>query len=95
MAWVYIMANRKFGTTYVGATNDLVRRVWEHKNDVVPSFTRTYGCHLLVYFEEADDIYWAMQREHNIKHWVKAWKYELIEKTNPEWDDLYPSIAHS
>ena len=94
MAWVYIMANRKFGAIYVGATNDLVRRVWEHKNDVVPSFTRRHGCHLLVYFEEADDIHSAIQREHNIKHWVRRWKDALIEKDNPEWDDLYSMIVH-
>lgn len=93
MAWVYFMASRKFGTIYVGATNDLVRRVWEHKSDLVPSFTRQYQCHSLVYYEEHQDIYWAMQREHNIKHWRRAWKVALIEKDNPEWDDLYFAIA--
>jgi putative endonuclease len=59
MAWVYIMANRKFGVVYVGATNDLVRRVWEHKNDLVPSFTKTHRCHLLVYYEQHQDIHRA------------------------------------
>jgi putative endonuclease len=93
MAWVYIMANRRRGTTYVGATSNLVRRVWEHKNEVVPSFTRRYQCHALVYFEEHQDMYRALQREHNIKHWVKIWKFELIEAANPEWDDLYSGIA--
>ena len=93
MAWVYFMANRRRGTIYVGATNDLVRRTWEHKGAFVPSFTNRYRCHLLVYYEEHQDIYWAMQREHNIKHWIRAWKVELIEKDNPEWDDLYFSIA--
>lgn len=93
MAWVYIMANRRFGTIYVGATNDLVRRVWEHKNNVVPGFTRAHGCHNLVYFEAGDDIYVAMQREHNIKHWVRDWKVALIEKDNPEWDDLYWQVV--
>ena len=88
-AWVYIMANRKFGTVYVGATGDLIRRVWEHKNEVVPGFTKEHHCHLLVYFEEHQNMHRAMQREHNIKHWVRAWKDELIEKDNPEWDDLY------
>jgi len=73
MAWVYIMANRRFGTVYVGATNNLIRRVWEHKNDVVPSFTREHQCHLLVWFEKHQNIYNAMQREHNIKHWQRAW----------------------
>lgn len=93
MAWVYIMANRKFGVVYVGATNDLVRRVWEHKNDLVPSFTKTHRCHLLVYYEQHQDIHRAMQREHNVKHWVRAWKDALIEKDNPEWDDLYLGIV--
>jgi putative endonuclease len=93
MAWVYIMANRKYGAIYVGATNDVVRRAWEHRNDVVPSFTRRYQCHLLVYYEEHQDIYRAMQRERNIKHWVRAWKDALIEGMNPEWDDLYFGIA--
>ena len=87
------MANRKFGTIYVGATTDLVRRVWEHKNDVVPSSTRKHGCHSLVYYEFGDDMGVAMQREHNIKHWVRDWKVALIEKDNPEWDDLYWQIV--
>ena len=93
MAWLYIMANRKFGTIYIGATSDLVRRVWEHKTNVVPSFTRKHGCHLLVYFEEHQDIYRAMQREHTMKHWIRSWKTALIETENPEWDDLYPAIV--
>ena len=93
MAWVYIMANRKFGKVYTGATNDLVRRVWEHKNDVVAGYTSSNRCHDLVYFEEHQDIYRAMQREHNIKHWVRDWKDALIEKDNPEWDDLYWQIG--
>ena len=94
-AWVYIMANRKFGTIYVGSTTNLVQRVWQHRNEFVPSFTRKYHCHLLVYAEEFDDIVGAMQRERNIKHWVRSWKNDLIEKTNPEWDDLYPLILHT
>ena len=87
------MANRKFGTLYVGATNNLVRRIWEHRNDVVLGFTRTHQCHLLVWFEEHQNIYNAMQREHNVKHWRRAWKVSLIEERNPEWDDLYFQIA--
>lgn len=93
MAWVYIMANRRFGVTYVGATSNLLRRVWQHKQDVMPGFTRDHQCHLLVWFEEQQNMYRALQRERNIKHWVKGWKVELIEKTNPEWDDLYFTIA--
>ncbi|WP_366520572.1 GIY-YIG nuclease family protein [Devosia sp.] len=93
MAWVYFMANRRFGTIYAGATNNLVRRVWEHRSDVVPGFTRTHQCHLLVWFEEHQSIYSAMQREHNIKHWRRDWKVALIEGVNPEWDDLYFQVA--
>lgn len=93
MAWVYIMANRKFGPIYVGATSKLLHRVWQHKNDILPGFTRQHQCHLLVYFEEQSDMYWALQRERNIKHWVRDWKDALIERDNPEWDDLYFGIA--
>ncbi|KQN72203.1 GIY-YIG nuclease family protein [Devosia sp. Leaf64] len=92
MAWLYIMADRKFGTIYIGATSDIVRRVWEHKNDLVPSFTQKYRCHFLVYYEEHQDMYFAMQREKTMKHWLRAWKIALIEKDNPEWDDLYLGI---
>lgn len=93
MAWVYIMANRRFGPIYVGATTNLLRRVWQHKNDVLPGFTREHDCHLLVWFEEQQNMYRALQREHNIKHWIRDWKVALIEKDNPEWDDLYFGIA--
>jgi putative endonuclease len=93
MAWVYIMSNRQFGTLYIGATTDLVRRIWEHKNEVVPSFTKRYHLHQLVYFEEHQTIYRAMQRERTMKHWKSDWKVALIERDNPEWDDLYWHIA--
>lgn len=92
-AWVYIMANRKFGTTYVGATMNLVQRAWQHRNEIAPGFTKEHHCHLLVHFEEHQDMYRALQRERNIKHWVQAWKFALIEKDNPEWDDLYHLIT--
>ena len=93
MAWVYIMAQRRFGPIYVGATTNLLQRVWQHKNDVLPGFARDHQCHLLVWFEEQQNMYWALQRERNIKHWVRQWKNELIEAGNPEWDDLYLGIA--
>jgi len=93
MAWVYILSNRKFGTLYIGATTDLIQRVWQHKNEVVPAFTKRYHLHRLVYFEEHGTIYNAMQRERTMKHWPAAWKVALIEKGNPEWDDLYWGIA--
>jgi putative endonuclease len=93
MAWVYILTNRKFGTLYIGATTDLIQRVWQHKNEFVPSFTKRYHLHRLVYFEEHGGIYEAMQRERTMKHWKTEWKVALIEKDNPEWDDLYWGIA--
>jgi putative endonuclease len=93
MAWVYILTNRKFGTLYIGATSNLVQRIWQHKSDAVPSFTRQHQLHSLVHFEEHQTIFHAMQRERTMKHWPRAWKVALIERDNPEWDDLYWSIA--
>ena len=90
---VYILATERNGTTYIGVTSDLVRRVYEHKSDFVESFTEKYGVHKLVHFEEFEDAERAIQREKNIKHWVRAWKLELIEKSNPTWRDLYDEIA--
>ncbi|MBL8629398.1 MAG: GIY-YIG nuclease family protein [Rhodospirillaceae bacterium] len=90
---VYILASKRNGTIYVGVTNDLVRRIHEHKSEVVKGFTEKYGVHRLVHFEQYDDPTTAIQREKNIKHWVRAWKVELIEKTNPTWRDLYEEIA--
>lgn len=91
--YVYILASGKNGTLYIGVTNDLTRRIWEHKTDAVPGFTRTYSVHQLVHFEEFPDIRDAIQREKNLKHWVRAWKVDLIQKNNPEWRDLYDEIA--
>jgi len=90
---VYILATERNGTIYVGVTRDLVRRVFEHKSDFVKGFTEQYGVHKLVHFEEFEDAERAIQREKNIKHWVRAWKLELIEKSNPTWRDLYDEIA--
>lgn len=88
-----MMSSRQFGPLYVGATTNLVRRVWEHRNRVVPGFTERHGLHRLVWFEEQQDFYRALQRERNIKHWVRAWKVELVEAANPEWDDLWNLIT--
>ena len=88
--WVYILASRPGGTLYVGVTNDLVRRVHEHREAVVDGFTRTYGVKHLVYFEEHATMPLAIQREHNIKHWPRRWKVDLIEGLNPDWRDLWP-----
>ncbi len=87
--YVYILASKRNGTLYTGVTNDLIRRVYEHKNDFVPGFTSRYGIHMLVYFEQGNSILDAITREKRIKKWKRAWKIELIEKQNPEWKDLY------
>ena len=91
--FVYIMASQPMGTIYIGVTNDLLRRAWEHREGVLPGFTKRYNVKHLVYFEEFGDIRDAIQREHNLKHWSRAWKIALIEKANPDWHDLYPSMA--
>ena len=90
---VYILASKRHGTLYVGVTSDLVKRVWEHKNNVVEGFTQTYGVHDLVYFEMHVDMAQAIQREKRIKKWNRAWKIELIEQENPDWHDLWPQIV--
>ena len=91
--YVYFMTNRRDGTLYVGVTSNLVRRCYEHRNGFVDGFTKQYGLKSLVYFETYDDIRLAIQREKTIKHWPRAWKVRLIHGFNPEWADLYDSIA--
>ncbi|MCC6778367.1 MAG: GIY-YIG nuclease family protein [Hyphomicrobiales bacterium] len=91
--WVYILASRIGGTLYIGVTNDLIRRVYEHKMGLADGFTKKYRVHRLVYFEELGDIEAAILREKQMKKWNRAWKVKLIEEKNPNWDDLYPSIA--
>jgi putative endonuclease len=91
--FVYLLASRRDGTLYVGVTNGLVRRVWEHKEKAVPGFTTEYGCDRLVWFEAHASAEAAITREKRIKKWRRAWKVELIEKGNPDWVDLYPSVA--
>jgi putative endonuclease len=91
--YVYILTNRPNGTLYVGVTNDLIRRVFEHRSEVVEGFTKRYGLKRLVYFEHFDDIRTAIQREHSIKHWPRAWKVRTIVAMNPDWDDLFDSIT--
>jgi putative endonuclease len=86
--YVYILASRRNGTLYLGVTNDLVRRLSEHKGKLVPGFTRKYGVDKLVYFEEYASILEARARERTLKRWQRAWKLELIEKMNPQWRDL-------
>jgi putative endonuclease len=91
--FVYILASKRNGTLYVGVTNDLVRRMSEHKAKLVPGFTRQYGVDKLVYFEEYGSILEARARERTVKRWLRVWKLELIEKMNPEWRDLTDELA--
>jgi putative endonuclease len=91
--WVYILASAPNGILYVGVTSDIIRRIYEHRNGLVPGFTKKYGVKLLVYFERYEDIQTAIQREHNIKHWSRTWKVRLILRDNPEWKDLYGTIV--
>ena len=91
--YVYILASKKNGTLYIGVTNDLIRRIYEHKNDLVEGFTKKYSVHRLVYFETVKDIYSAISREKVLKKWNRSWKIRLIEKSNPQWKDLYENIA--
>ena len=93
--YVYILASRIGGTVYIGVTNDLVRRVAEHRLKIGESFTKRYGVARLVYLEVFDQIEQAIQREKRLKKWNRAWKISLIEKDNPNWNDLYPGIAGS
>jgi putative endonuclease len=90
--YVYILASGRNGTLYVGVTNNLARRMTEHKSGAVPGFTRQYGVDQLVYFEEYDSILEAREREYKVKRWRRDWKLELIEGLNPNWRDLSSGI---
>jgi putative endonuclease len=92
--YVYILASRKDGVTYIGVTNDLVRRVYEHRIKAVPGFTSRYNITRLVWFEIYDDPISAISREKELKKWKRSWKVQLIEAQNPEWKDLYESICN-
>ena len=89
---VYILASERNGTLYIGVTSDLVKRIWEHKNNLIKGFTKRYSVHHLVWYELHDSMNSAIEREKNIKEWKRAWKIRLIEKDNPNWNDLYDSI---
>jgi len=95
MFYAYILASKKNGTLYIGVTNDIVRRVWEHKQKVVEGFTRRYSVNKLVYYECYDTIAEAMQGERRLKRYRRAWKIKLIEKANFYWEDLFEHIAAS
>ena len=89
---VYILASQRNGTLYTGSTTELARRIWEHKNGVMPGFTREYGVALLVWYEGYPRIELARQREYILKRWRRAWKLQLIEAFNPAWRDLYDDL---
>lgn len=90
---VYILASRRNGTFYVGVTSDLVKRIWQHKNDQAEGFTQKYAVHDLVYFEAHENMLSAIQREKQIKKWRRVWKIEMIEASNPNWTDLWSQIV--
>jgi putative endonuclease len=90
--YVYILASQRNGTLYIGVTNDLIKRIWEHREGLAEGFTKRYGVKTLVYFEETTDVNAALTREKQIKKWARKWKLELIEAKNPEWQDLYSGL---
>lgn len=89
---VHMLASQRNGTLYVGVTSKLVKRVWEHKNDLVEGFNKKYGVHFLVWYEVHEDVVSAISREKVLKEWKHQWKLELIEAMNPEWRDLYEEL---
>ena len=89
---VYILASKRNGTLYIGVTSDLIKRAWEHKNGITGGFTKKYNVHTLVYYELFEDMSSAILREKQMKKWRRAWKIELIEKSNRAWRDLWPDI---
>ena len=90
--YVYIMASGRNGTLYMGVTSDLVKRAWEHRDGMVPGFTKRYGCKLLVWYEAHDHLQEARLRELQMKKWKRLWKISTIEMMNPDWTDLYPTL---
>ena len=92
-AWVYILANKPGRTLYVGVTNDLTRRIFEHRRGIVSGFAKRYDVKILVYYEQHDTAPLAIQREKNIKHWPRERKIDLIQSINPDWRDLYNDIV--
>ena len=91
--YVYILASRRNGTLYIGVTNDVARRVFEHREGISAGFTKRYSVKLLVYYEAHDEVESAIEREKRLKKWNRAWKIALIESANPNWEDLYETLA--
>lgn len=92
--WVYILASKRNGTLYIGVTNNLGRRVYEHRTKAAEGFTSRYSVGMLVWYEEYDDVQEAIAREKSLKRWERAWKLKLIEDFNPDWRDLYEELNH-
>ncbi len=90
--YVYILASKRNGTLYIGVTNDLLRRVYEHKNNLIEGFTSKYQVRQLVYYETTSELTAALRREKQLEKWKRAWRIELIEKNNPQWIDLYETF---
>ncbi len=90
---VYILASKRNGTLYIGVTNNLARRIWDHKERIIEGFTKKYDIKLLVYYEEFQDIRDAITREKALKRWNRSWKLRLIEGMNPNWNDLYEELV--
>ncbi|HCA89392.1 MAG TPA: GIY-YIG nuclease [Legionellales bacterium] len=93
LAYVYMLASQRNGTLYVGSTVNLIKRIWEHKNEVIPGFTAKYKVHMLVYYEAYELYVTAARREKRFKNWPRQWKINLIEESNPQWHDLYNQIC--
>ena len=91
--YIYILASKNNGTLYIGVTSNLIRRIHEHKNGMADGFTKKYFAHNLVYYEVTESAVSAIAREKQLKKWNREWKIRLIEKSNPEWNDLYPSLS--
>jgi putative endonuclease len=92
-SYVYILSSKRNGTLYVGVTSDLIKRIHEHKQDLIDGFTKKYRVHMLVYYEVHNEILEAIKREKQIKKWSRQWKLRLIEQMNPDWRDLYNEIT--
>ena len=90
---VYILASKRNGTLYIGVTSNLVKRIWEHRNNLVEGFTERYGVHNLVWCEPHENMESAIQREKGLKEWKRRWKMRLIESGNPNWEDLYHTLV--
>jgi putative endonuclease len=93
--WVYMLASAPYGTLYTGVTNNLIRRIWEHKEGMLPGFTKKYGVKTLVWYEWHERIEAAIEREKKLKRWRRDWKIALIEADNPRWTDLYQGLIRN